>query len=173
MADYDVNSASYQRRLNAEFDRLLQKHRANRNPISLESRTSELARLKANHMADLGYCGHTYDDNQTKLYTDRWRKGDTMGYKLWVWDIYPNVQGDGKGSICPLGENVYMSSGYRLKPEDLANHIFTSWVDSPMHNDALLSEQVDYYGFHVTKASNSKIYAAYDISELVTWNTIK
>lgn len=173
VADYDVNSASYQRRLNAEFDRLLQKHRANRNPISLESRTSELARLKANHMADLGYCGHTYDDNQTKLYADRWRKGDTMGYKLWVWDIYPDVQGDGKGSICPLGENVYMSSVYRLKPEDLANHIFTSWVDSPMHNDALLSEQVDYYGFHVTKASNGKIYAAYDISELVTWNTIK
>lgn len=168
VADYDVNSASYQRRLNVEFDRLLQNHRAGRNLISLESRTSELARLKANHMADLGYCGHTYDDSQTKLYTDRWRKGDTMGYKLWVWDIYPDVQGDGKGSICPLGENVYMSSGYRLKPEDLANHIFTSWVDSPMHNDALLSEQVDYYGFHVTKASNGKIYAAYDISELVT-----
>ena len=173
--DLDVNSSAYQSRLNAEFDRLLSEHRAkNRSkPISAESRTMELAKLKAQHMVDLNYFSHTYDDSKTQYYKDKWRDSGTEVYELWIWEIYPDVQGDGRGSIAPMSENIYSNTGYSLNPEDLANHIFTSWVNSPGHNAALLSNEVDYYGFSVKKDSNGKTYAAYEISELVTWDTIK
>lgn len=175
VADYDVNSASYQSRLNAEFDRLLQEHRAENGskPISAESRTMKLAKLKAQHMVDLNYFSHTYDDSKTQYYKDKWRDSGTEVYELWIWEIYPDVQGDGRGSIAPMSENIYSNTGYSLNPEDLAKHIFTSWVMSTGHNAALLSDDVDYYGFSVKKDSNGKTYAAYEISELVTWDTIK
>ena len=174
-ADLDVNSPAYQSRVKAEFDRLLSEYRSKKGvkAVSIESRTQELARLKINHLIDYNYFSHTYDDSVTKYYEDKWKKGETYGYKLWIWDIYPYVQGYGKGSVAPLGENLYRSTGFSYNPEDLAKEIFTTWVNSPGHNAALLNNAADYYGFEVKKAANGTTYASYEFSELVTWNTIK
>ena len=120
---------------------LVNKHRKNNgvDKLKRDSGLDESAYLKSKHMMDNNYFDHDFKGKSTFELTK----------ELWGQDIY--------------GENIamnYCSGVYTEKnAESLAENIFNQWKNSSGHNENMLRESFDTFGFGFVITKSNKVLA--------------
>ncbi|WP_174919134.1 cell wall-binding repeat-containing protein [Peptacetobacter hominis] len=156
-----MNKKDFQMAMIEEFESLLNEHRIDKGvkPIKVDVELANLSYLKSKHMSDLNYYVHTYNDLETKLYPEEWTESNKYGASIHIFDIYSN-----QFEFCvAYGENIaasYTIAGNNT-PEDCARYYLNKWKNSDIHNELLLSDDTDVFGFGVYASDMNAKYATY------------
>lgn len=108
--------------------------------LTIDSALDNSAYLKSKHMIDNNYFDHNYNGQSFSK----------LVYSLSGQTIYGEN----------IAQNYLTSNSYtKSSAEDLAQRLFTSWKNSPGHNENMLRERFKSFGFGFETASNGYVYA--------------